>query len=271
MNNNLSNMSLQDKHDKFNKFNEKYKKSKAILKTLKLSKLQTISLSNMISEKEKNNDGYNKKKKFLKKTIANFVIYNSLGIFNLSDDMFDELWSQKPDVRGKVFVYGKEHDMPRFCKSYGKSYTFSKREHKADPIDSIIIDNQPFLQLCVNYLKKTTDKNYNQILINWYPDNQSYIGAHSDDESMFVDNTIICFNYCRVSRDIIIKRKSKSKSTKTELLSMNPYKYRMENNTGYEMTGSDFQDLYTHEVPKRASNSNIDERRISLTFRIFND
>ena len=52
---------------------------------------------------------------------------------------------------------------------------------------------------------------------------------------------------------------------------MDPFKHLMENNTGYAMEGSDFQDCYTHEVPKRASDSTVDERRISLTFRIFND
>ena len=35
------------------------------------------------------------------------------------------------------------------------------------------------------------------------------------------------------------------------------------------MTGKDFQNNYTHEVPKRASDINRDERRISLTFRTF--
>jgi len=43
----------------------------------------------------------------------------------------------------------------------------------------------------------------------------------------------------------------------------------MENNTGYEMTGKDFQNRYTYEVPKKVCSAD-DERRISITFRVFN-
>ena len=228
-----------------------YKKIKTRLNNLKLKKSQTVTMH--------------------KKHDARFVVYKSLGMFDLNKTQFKELWSQKPEERGKVFVFGKEHDMPRFCKSYGKSYTFSNREHKADPIEAIKIDGQPFLRLCLDYLKKETGKNYNQILINWYPDHQSYIGAHSDDEKMFTESSVVCFNYCRKPRDIILKRKKKSKLTKDELPKMKPYKHKMENNTGYAMEGDDFQDMYTHEIPKRASDSTQNEKRISLTFRVFDD
>lgn len=225
-----------------------YKKAKRTLSQLKPKKSKNVTLS-------KNHD-------------ATFVIYESLGMFNLTDEQFDELWNQKPEDRGKVFVYGKEHDMPRFCKSYGKSYTFSKREHKADPMDSVKIDGEPFLQYCVDFLKSETGKDYNQCLINWYPDHQSYIGKHSDDESMFANNSVVCFNYCHRSRDIVLRRKKKNKETGEELTEMVPFKHNMKNNTGYAMEGDDFQNCYTHEVPKRAV-GNGDERRISLTFRIF--
>lgn len=205
-----------------------------------------------------------------KKHDAQFVIYRSLGMFNLSDDQFEQLWKQKPNERGKVFVFGKEHDMPRFCKSYGESYTFSGREHIADPMDTIKIDNQPFLQIAIDYLQKEKGKNYNQVLINWYSTNQEYIGQHSDDEGMFADHSVVCFNYCKIPRDIVLRRKNKNKATGTELKPMKkPYKHIMENNTGYAMEGEDFQNCYTHEVPKRASKEDRDERRISLTFRVF--
>lgn len=200
---------------------------------------------------------------------AFFNIYSSLGKFNLNNDEFEQLWNQKPIERGKVFLYGKEHDMPRFCKSFGESYTFSKREHLSDPIDSIKINDCSFLQKCIDYLKKIKNIEYNQILINWYPDNQSYIGAHSDDEVIFKDSSIFCFNYCKKARNIVLKRKNKCKNTKEELEKINPIKHLMENNTGYEMFGNDFQNRFTHEIPKKASCKEEDERRISLTFRVF--
>jgi len=237
-------MDLQSRYTSYDIITEEYNKAKSLLEELKLTKKHNII--------------------FTKKHDAKLTVYSSLGMFNLNKDQFEQLWKQIPEERGKVFVFGKEHDVPRFCKSYVQSYTFSGREHKADPIDSIKIDDQPFLKFCLDYLKKETGKEFNQILINWYPDNQSYIGKHSDDESMFDECDVYCFNYCKRPRDLVIRRKKCD-----DVKDMEPYKLSMENNTGYAMRGEDFQKYYTHEVPKRATKEDRDERRISLTFRVF--
>lgn len=203
---------------------------------------------------------------------ACLVIYENLGEFQLTPEQFEQLWKQKPEEKGKVFVFGKEHDMPRYCQSFGKSYTFSKREHIAAPLESIVVENEPYLMKIIHHLRKSTGRKYNQALINWYPDNQSYIGAHSDDEEMFSDHSVVCFNFCKnQGRDIVIHRKKKNKYTKKPMEQMNPLKHLMKNNTGYAMEGPDFQNLYTHQVPKRASKPDQDERRISITIRVFKD
>jgi hypothetical protein len=196
---------------------------------------------------------------------AVFGIYSDLGESNLSDEQFEELWSQKPDERGKVFVYGKEHDVPRWCKSYGQSYFFSGREHIADPLDSIIVSEKKFLKKCIKRINKQNGTNYNQCLINWYGNNQHCIGFHSDDEKMFVPgSSVACFNYCKLPRDIVLKKKEGKKQVTV-------LKHSMAHNTGYSMLGSNFQSAYTHGVPKRVSKDDRDERRISLTFREFQE
>jgi alkylated DNA repair dioxygenase AlkB len=201
---------------------------------------------------------------------ATFVVLKDLGDFSLNKNQFEQLWAQRPKERGTVTVYGKQFDMPRWCKSYGESYFFSGENHNADSIDSILIDGKPFLTRCIEAIKQFyPDKvSPNQCLINWYDTLQSYISDHSDDEKNFVKNTpVICFNYCLHPRDIIIKKIYYDDNGKKK--SKRKLKYLMKNNKGYIMQGSDFQKFYTHGVPKRASKEWRDERRISLTFRLF--
>jgi hypothetical protein len=63
----------------------------------------------------------------------------------------------------------------------------------------------------------------------------------------------------------VIKRKKKSKRTSIEIQKMEkPYKHSMEHNTGYSMDGKDFQDMYTHAIPKRVSKETRAEKRISM-------
>lgn len=191
---------------------------------------------------------------------ATFHIYESLGDFSLSDEQFEELWGQHPKEKEKVKVFGKVYDMPRFVRTYGKDYTFSNVEHHADALDSIVVSGNTFLLDAIDYLEKHRGVQYNQVLINWYQDGQHYIGAHSDDEKQFDNDTVLCFNYCKRSRDIVLTSKNKEKKQRIV--------HSMSNNTGYEMYGKNFQKNYKHAVPKRAVKFK-DERRISLTFRVF--
>ena len=193
---------------------------------------------------------------------AKFSIISKLpDEVSLSDEQFEEFYKQKPKERGQIKFLGKEIDIPRFCKSYGKSYFFSDKDHKADPIDSLKIDGEAYLEKCVKIIKEELNLDCNQVLINYYDNMQSYIGDHSDDEkSLVVGSPVVCFNFCKTPRDVVIKNKS-DKST--------VLKHSMDNNSGYMMIGERFQKNYLHGVPKRVAKSYRDERRISLTFRSF--
>lgn len=72
---------------------------------------------------------------------------------------FADIWSIKPKERGKVKIYGKMIDVPRFQKSYGKDYTFSGIIHKSDPIP-----NNMFTLL--EWINSLGYGIFNQILIN---------------------------------------------------------------------------------------------------------
>jgi alkylated DNA repair dioxygenase AlkB len=193
---------------------------------------------------------------------AKFSIISKLpDEVRISEEQFEEFYKQKPKKRGKINILGKDIELPRFCKSYGKSYFFSGKNHKADPMDAIKIDDEAYLVKCVNLIKKDLGLDCNQVLVNYYDDLQSYIGDHSDDEKAFVSGSpVICFNFCKTPRDIVIK----NKLDKSTLL-----KHSMTDNSGYMMLGERFQKDYLHGVPKRVSKEHRDERRISLTFRNF--
>lgn len=95
-----------------------------------------------------------------------------------------ELWKICPVEHGTVMMYGKEIEVPRFQKSYGKSYYFSGLTHEADPIPQIL---EPLLEW-VNTLNYGT---FNQILLNFYENGLHYINLHSDDTSQLVQNSPI--------------------------------------------------------------------------------
>jgi hypothetical protein len=39
---------------------------------------------------------------------------------------FQTVWDLKPDNRGKIVLFGKEHDVPRWQQSYEKNYFFQE-------------------------------------------------------------------------------------------------------------------------------------------------
>lgn len=176
--------------------------------------------------------------------------------FSLPDDIkcspktFDELLSLKPADRGKVIVYGKEFDVPRWQKSFGRDYYFSGVNHKADSIE------HPYLKKLLNYVNEHSGKVYQGMLINWYMNGEEYIGFHSDDESQLVRGSDIYSFSFGETRDFVIK----SKRNKEFKLSL-----PLENNTIIIM-GGEIQKYYLHGVPKRLK---VSEPRINITMRLY--
>ena len=73
---------------------------------------------------------------------------------------FDEVWNLHPTEYGRIVMYGKEINTPRWQESYGRSYRFSGLTHQAHPIE------HPYLIKLMDWVKAQTGLDYNQLLIN---------------------------------------------------------------------------------------------------------
>lgn len=188
-----------------------------------------------------------------------FIIIKVPEELQLSPEQFESLWEKRPVEPSKVFVYGKEHHPPRRFQSYGKDYRFSGRNHSSLPLKDLKI-----LGFENGYLDKICYKlGTNQVLVNWYLNNQEYISFHKDDETQLVQGkSIFCYIFCKIARDVVIKCAETNKTV---------WKHPVGNNEGYVMFGETFQKQFVHGVPKRVSKPDRDERRISITCRYFKE
>lgn len=170
-------------------------------------------------------------------------------------DLFEHLWSLHPHELGEVKIFGKITKTPRWQQSYGRDYKFSGMNHHALPIED------PYLIKLLEWVKKDSGIEYNQVLINWYQDGNHYIGKHSDDERDLVSgDPIYSFSFGQ-ERDFRITNKPKSE------FQISPIKIKLPSNSLIIM-GGDMQKHYHHEVPKRAL-STCPLRRINITVRHF--
>jgi alkylated DNA repair dioxygenase AlkB len=168
---------------------------------------------------------------------------------NCDEKIFKELLDLKPKERGKVIVFGKEFDVPRWQQSFGQDYYFSGLNHRAVTIE------HPFLIKILEFVKKHSGQEYKQMLINWYLDGNEYISPHSDDEKQLVENsTIYSFSFGS-TRDFVITSK---KSNFRQVIPL-------EHNTLILM-GGEMQKYYKHAVPKRLK---VKEPRINITLRLY--
>lgn len=167
-----------------------------------------------------------------------------------SEEKFQQLLDLKPSTRGKVVLFNKEIDVPRWQQSFGTDYWFSGLNHNAEKIT-----NQ-YMKDLLQFVQSHSGEPYEQILVNWYLDGREYIGAHSDDESQLVKNSAIYSFSFGSKRDFIIT----SKKDKNFRLAI-PLK-----NNDIIIMGGEMQKYYKHSVPKRLR---ITEPRINITMRLY--
>jgi alkylated DNA repair dioxygenase AlkB len=165
---------------------------------------------------------------------------------------FQEVWNLKPDTRGKIILFGKEHDVPRWQQSYEKKYFFSGMTHgSSSSTPKIFLD---FLESCQSHISPKL----NGILVNWYnPDD--YIGFHSDNEKGLVpDEPIVTFTLLEDPNE---PRKFRLKSNETgeniDYMLCHGHVFIMGGNT---------QKTHKHSVPK---STKYKSRRVSITVRSF--
>jgi alkylated DNA repair dioxygenase AlkB len=154
-------------------------------------------------------------------------------------------------------LMGRECFSPRdvqFFSDESKGYYFSAKLSPSVPL------TKPLREILkvVNDLFGTR---YNGILINKYPDGESTIGKHSDDETELtpIGSRGVVGIVLGATRKFRLRKKGKGAKIKGK----NFYDVPVPDGHLLWMAG-DFQQHYTHEIPKE---KRVREERISLTFR----
>ena len=172
---------------------------------------------------------------------------------------FDEIWDicPPPEDRGKIMMMGKLLDVPRFQKSYGISYKFSKVNHIAEPIPDFLSDLHEWVNTKLGY------GSFNQLLINWYVNGHHYIGKHSDDETQLIPGSPIVSISLGAERKFRMRPREKSNG-KTSYHDFNLV------SGDIIVMGGKTQKEFTHEIVKVSGvkGENVG-KRINITFRQF--
>jgi alkylated DNA repair dioxygenase AlkB len=139
-------------------------------------------------------------------------IFISENAIESSKEEFDEFWSDCPKTKETIEIFGTK-EVPRFQKMYGsESYTFSGMTLKPDP-DVSPEDYPELLKKCFAKVKEMYPEiEWNGALVNFYPDGDSYIGPHSDDEKKLISGAPICSFSFGATRTFRLKRKIKKLS-----------------------------------------------------------
>lgn len=166
---------------------------------------------------------------------------------------FEELWSLMPLEKQPVTVRNKTFYPERRFQSYGRNYHFSGEGHAPS------MDIHPFIQKLLNWVNAFTGKNYQQILVNWYPDGSAGIGLHADSTTQLVENSdIFSFSYGATRKFRVVHKKG------SEIYSRI---FELPDNSLVIMQ-KQMQTHYKHEVVK---DPKVKERRINITFRLFKE
>jgi len=187
--------------------------------------------------------------KYLDETKTSWIIQGKLHEEIIKSYDFDNLWNLHPEEYGKIKIFNKLIDTPRWQQTYCKDYWYSGMLHEALSLpDEFKIFHDWANQSGLGF--------FNQVLINWYRDGNHYIGKHSDNESQLIKEAPIMSISIGSKRKFVIRKKD----TNDIVLEI-----EMPNNSYLVMCGK-MQKIYTHEVPK---DKTIKERRINITMRQF--
>lgn len=179
---------------------------------------------------------------------GNVVLYSSPNLGISIQDLFKELYENTPWEQRSIVIYGKEIQQPRLIAWYSDySYTYSGLRLESRPLTPRLFQLKELMtDLC--------GSSFNGVLLNLYPDGQSSIGMHADDEPEFGPNPTIASLSLGATRRFDFKAKDGS----PEIISV-----VLESGSVLNMSGNT-QQLYKHGVAKTKENVGP---RINLTFR----
>ncbi len=171
-------------------------------------------------------------------------------------DVADDLLKEVNFQQEVVIMMGKRHT-PRRLTSYqgeeGMTYRYSGKTRPANPWT-------PYVLAIKTEVEKITGQKYNFGLINYYPDGQSKLGWHSDDERDLIPGSIIASASFGAKRDFQVRTKPAERGGKPGPIINIP----LESGDLLTMEG-DFQKELKHSVPSRAR---VKDYRINITLRL---
>jgi alkylated DNA repair dioxygenase AlkB len=106
---------------------------------------------------------------------------------------FNEMWKLHPEQKHKIIMFNKEIQVHRYSKSYFKTPTYLSHINKKSYMYSGFETSDNNTELPVlfrpyyNYIK-TIDSRFNQIIANWYKNENDYIALHADSEIQMIPN-----------------------------------------------------------------------------------
>jgi alkylated DNA repair dioxygenase AlkB len=173
-------------------------------------------------------------------------IFENTALLEICISNIEPLLEERPEL----ILYGKVCKQQRYVAFFSDEsigYTYSRKLMPSKPMSHSMRE----LLREINTMLGT---DYNGILVNKYMDGNDYISAHSDSENGLDQVGVVAISY---GSERIFRIRSKEDKQIVH-----------EENTTHSsiilMGGSEFQKLYTHEIPKQTK---IKEPRISITFR----
>lgn len=201
---------------------------------------------------------------------TSYIIIDSIPeeLRKIDEVDFHKMFNLHPENKHKVIMREKETEVFRYSKSYGntpndlshiekKSYMYSGFDTSKNN------DELPDLFSPIFSYMKQLDVNYNQIVVNWYDEND-FIASHSDCTMEMHQNCKISIVSLYPHDDEknfrFLDVRAKKSSGVVTLASL--FRIRLDHGTIITMCG-DCQHEFTHGVRKQKSSG----RRISLSFR----
>lgn len=192
-------------------------------------------------------------------------IYITHVTSHISQEQIQALYKRvvtKPPRKSSMF--GKEYIFPRSMAMFGNSYPFSGQVIDAEDEMDEVVDQ------CIEIANNLFGTGFDSALVNVYKNGDQYISQHSDDERNHTNGSPICtfsfgvtrhMHICgKIPTNIKIDKNNKRRRTFPR------WKYPLEHGSCAIMEGSDFQNKYTHGIPKKRGEN---EWRMSITVRNF--
>lgn len=193
----------------------------------------------------------------------------------INTELFSSMWDLHPEQKHKIIMYEKEVEVNRYSKSYLNTWTDLTHTKTGSYMYSgydTLSNNDELPEIFKPYYEfmKNIDNNYNQVIVNWYENENDYIAPHADCQRGMIKNSkiaILTLNEFFIENndsenirylEIIPKKYQSDDKPLADI-----FKIKLDHESIITMCGT-IQDNFLHGIKKE--NKKIG-KRISLSFR----